>query len=237
MLVVQYNYRKAYAITIAALETSFALNATIICLQEPYIEPKNYISHSEYILYWLEEGDLKDKRVAIVIRRDLTAKIIIEAQIDLINHLYVLIFDIWNTHYKSRIKMRRTRLVNTYDNRIGLRTCYKGNYDRSKRAIEDIRWESVLRSRVVLLGDFNAHSPAWDPLIFSRTEAGSLKQIIEDYSLILNNELGAITKPGKTRGSIIDLMFTTLDIGPLESWAVERDNPTLSDHELIVLNS
>jgi hypothetical protein len=36
-------------------------------------------------------------------------------------------------------------------------------------------------------------------------------------------------------GHIIDLTFTTLDIGPLESWAVERDNPTPSDHELIVL--
>jgi hypothetical protein len=131
--------------------------------------------------------------------------------------------------------MRKTRLVNTYDNRIGPGTCYKGNHDRSRRAIEDIRWEPVLRGRVILLGDFNAHSPAWDPLISSRTEAGPLEQIIEDYNLILNNEPGAITRPGKTRGSIIDLTFTTLDMGPLESWAVERDNPTPSDHELIVL--
>jgi hypothetical protein len=56
--------------------------------------------------------------------------------------------------------MRKTRLVNTYDNKIGLKTYYKENYDRSRRAIEDIRWEPILRDKVVLLGDFNAHSPA-----------------------------------------------------------------------------
>jgi hypothetical protein len=160
MLVVQHNCRKAYAITIAALETSLALNAAIICLQEPYIGSKNYISHSGYVLYWPEKRELKDKRVATAIRRDLTAKIIIEARTNLVNHPYALVLDIWDTHRKSKTKMRRTRLVNTYDNRIGLRTCYKRNYDRSRRAIEDIKWEPVLRSRVVLLGDFNAHSPA-----------------------------------------------------------------------------
>jgi hypothetical protein len=131
--------------------------------------------------------------------------------------------------------MRKTRLVNTYDNRIGSETCYKGNHDRSKRAIEDIRWKPILRGRVILLRDFNAHSSAWDPLISLYIEAGSLEQIIEDYNLILNNEPKAITKLGKIKSSIINLTFTTLDIGPLKSWAVERDNPTPSDHEFIVL--
>jgi hypothetical protein len=60
--------------------------------------------------------------------------------------------------FRSYIKY--IRLVNTYDNRIGPKTCYKRNHNRSRRAIENIKWEPILRGRVVLLGDFNAHSPA-----------------------------------------------------------------------------
>jgi len=93
MLVIQHNCRKAHAITIAALETGLALNAAIVCLQEPYIG-QNYISHPGYILYWPEKGDQKDKRVATAIKRDLIAKIIIEARTDLINHPYALALDI-----------------------------------------------------------------------------------------------------------------------------------------------
>jgi Endonuclease-reverse transcriptase len=88
----------------------------------------------------------------------------------------------------------------------------------------------------VLLGDFNAHSPAWNPLVSQRKEAGPLEQLIKDYDLILNNELGAITRPGKeNKGSIIDLTFTITEIGPLDLWAIEEDKPTPSDYALIVL--
>ena len=53
--------------------------------------------------------------------------------------------------------------------------------------------------------------------------------------LILNNEPGAITRPGVTHaGSIIDLTFTTIEMGFLDFWAIEEDLPTPSDHELIV---
>ena len=77
---------------------------------------------------------------------------------------------------------------------------------------------------MVLLGDFNTHSPAWNPLILRRKDAALLEQLIKDYNLILNNEPGAITRPGRNnRGSIIDLTFTTEELGPLELWAVETD--------------
>ena len=53
--------------------------------------------------------------------------------------------------------------------------------------------------------------------------------------LILNNEPGAITRPGVTHtGFIIDLTFTTIEIGPLDRQAIEEDLPTPSDHELII---
>jgi hypothetical protein len=77
---------------------------------------------------------------------------------------------------------------NNNNNRIGLGTCYKGDSDRTWRVIEDIQWQSLLRGRAVLLGDFNAHSPIWNPLITQRKEAGPLERIIKNYDLILNNE-------------------------------------------------
>jgi hypothetical protein len=71
MLVIQHNCRKAYAITIAALETGLKLNAAFIYLQEPSIGRNQYISHPGYTLYWPEAGEHKDKRVTIAVRRDL----------------------------------------------------------------------------------------------------------------------------------------------------------------------
>jgi hypothetical protein len=125
------------------------------------------------------------------------AQLIIEARTDLINHPYALVLDIWDLQPNIKTKKRRTRLINIYDNRIGLGTCYKGDSERTWRAIEDIQWQPLLRGRAVLLGDFNAQSPIWDPLITQRKEAGPLEKIIEDFDLILNNEQGAITRPGK----------------------------------------
>jgi hypothetical protein len=46
----------------------------------------------------------------------------------------------------------------------------------------------------------------------------------------------AITRLGKkTKGSIIDLMFTIIELGPLDLWAIDEDNLTLFDHVLILL--
>jgi hypothetical protein len=46
-----------------------------------------------------------------------------------------------------------------------------------------------------------------------------------------------ITRPNLTRNkSIIDLTFTITDIGLLDLWAIEEENPTLLNHELIVFS-
>ena len=55
------------------------------------------------------------------------AQLIIEARTDLINHPYALVLDIWDIQLKIKTKKRRTRLINIYDNRIGLKIYYKGD--------------------------------------------------------------------------------------------------------------
>jgi hypothetical protein len=43
-------------------------------------------------------------------------------------------------------------------------------------------------------------------------------------------------RPGKkTKGFIIDLTFTIIELGPLDLWAIDENNLILSDHVLILL--
>jgi hypothetical protein len=66
---------------------------------------------------------------------------------------------VWELHPQSKQKRRKTRLINCYDNRIGLNTTYQGDVDSNRRAIEDIDWALLIQGRTILLEDFNAHSP------------------------------------------------------------------------------
>jgi hypothetical protein len=99
-----------------------------------------------------------------------------------------------------------------------------------------VGWDEVLEGRCLLLGDFNAHSPIWNPLANTRTNAGPLESLIEEENLYINNEPGVPTRPKTTPGiSIIDLALTTVNMGPLQAWMVDKDHPTGSDHELLVM--
>jgi hypothetical protein len=62
-----------------------------------------------------------------------------------------------------------------------------------------------------------------------------LEALIETFTLHINNDMDEATRPKKSPGaSIIDLTLTTVDIGALPTWGIERDMATGSDHELIV---
>jgi hypothetical protein len=63
----------------------------------------------------------KQKRVLIAIRKGLQNSLIIEPRTDLINHPYALTLDIWDIHYITRKKIRRTRRINVYNNIINIR--------------------------------------------------------------------------------------------------------------------
>jgi hypothetical protein len=47
-----------------------------------------------------------------------------EVRSDLVNHSYFLTIDIWELYLQIRAKIRRTRFINSYDNRIGPGTVY-----------------------------------------------------------------------------------------------------------------
>jgi hypothetical protein len=65
-------------------------------------------------------------------------KVITETRLDLVNHPYVLALNIWDLQQNTQKKTRRTRLINYYDNRIGLNIIYHEDIDSNRRAIDDI---------------------------------------------------------------------------------------------------
>ena len=73
---------------------------------------------------------------------------------------------------------------------------------------------------MILLGDFNVYSYYWNPLINTSSQKSKyLEEIIDRYNLILNNKIGVKTRRNSGRDkSIIDLTFTTTELGHLTAW-------------------
>ncbi|KAL1963931.1 hypothetical protein VTN77DRAFT_7737 [Rasamsonia byssochlamydoides] len=107
MLIIQHNCRRAYAITIAALELGLQLGVGLACLQEPYPE----------------KGEHRDSQVVMAIRRDLLNQLAIEARTDLLDHPYLMALDIWELG-RAQERIQRTQVVNCYDNWLRAGYCW-----------------------------------------------------------------------------------------------------------------
>ncbi|ODM20319.1 hypothetical protein SI65_03372 [Aspergillus cristatus] len=179
--------------------------------------------HGGYQIYWPEAGSLRDRRVAVAIQWDLVNKVIVEARTDLLDHPYFMAMDVWELN-RAQEKAQRTQIINCYDNWLGRGHCWHRESERQRRALEDVQWDQVIEGRCLLVGDFNAHSPLWNPLARARVNAGPLEDLIDKAGLYINNELGVSTRLKRTPGiSIIDLALTTLRVTPLSKrwWGTE----------------
>ena len=81
----------------------------------------------------------------------------------------------------------------------------------------------------------NAHSPIWNSHCRQNINAGPLEELIESYELIVNNDTDFSTRPSSPGISIIDLALTSPDLGPFRIWEIPEEYPSLSDHELILI--
>ena len=85
------------------------------------------------------------------------------------------------------------------------------------------------------MGDVNAHSSIWNPHCRKNINAGPLEELIKSYELIVNNNTDFPTRPSSPGMSIIDLALTSSDLGLLRVWEIPEEYPSLSDHELILM--
>lgn len=81
----------------------------------------------------------------------------------------------------------------------------------------------------------NAHSTMRNPHCRQKQNAGPLEGLIERYELIVNNDTDFPTRPSSRGLSIIDLALINFELGLLRVWEIPEEYPSLSDHELIVM--
>ena len=81
----------------------------------------------------------------------------------------------------------------------------------------------------------NAYSSMGNPHYRENVNAGPLEELIESYELIVNNDTEFPTRPSSLGISIIDLALTSPDLGPLRVWEIPEEYPSLSDHEVILV--
>ena len=108
-------------------------------------------------------------------------------------------------------------------------------YDRTlPYTIERILQQITLPERTILAGDFNAHHLWWNSKARRSIRHQTLIEILEEGDFDLINEEDTPTYHYTNGSSVLDLAFCTPTITPMISnWAVDEDNPTSSDHELI----
>ena len=138
MLVIEQNYGKRYEYTVSALEASIGLDAGIVCIQEPFLGNRD-ISHSGFNLYWPAGTDnQKDMRVLVAVKKDILNRVIMENWTNLISHPYCQILDIRELYLQSGRYLRKTRIVNLYDNKVRKDQPWQGPSASISRAIQDI---------------------------------------------------------------------------------------------------
>ena len=81
----------------------------------------------------------------------------------------------------------------------------------------------------------NAHSPSWNPHCPRWQNAGPLEELMDRYELIVYNNTDYPTRPRSQGISIMDLALITASLGPLTLWEIPKEYPSISDHELILL--
>lgn len=105
-------------------------------------------------------GDQKERQVAVGIAIITKNRIIVEARMEIFNHPYIQVLNVWELDERGRKKTRRRRVGNVYDNYLPADQVWTGvGSNTRRRTLANTEWDCIIKSRVVILGDFNTHSP------------------------------------------------------------------------------
>jgi len=136
----------------------------------------------------------------------------------------VQVFDI---RYPSGRKMS---LVHVYDQ---LRQ--EGGVRSQGRLAQTARWSEIMEQEKILLGgDWNAHSDRWDPQCPPKRDAIFLENHMDEYDLIDvtdGEERHSNTRNGETSGSLNDFFITKDSMA--DRLETSTDLTTTSDHAIV----
>ena len=139
-----------------ALEIALNIRAGIIMVYELFIGNQE-ISQSKFNFYWPKEKK-KNIRVMMAIRKELVDKIIVDYWINLVNHSYFMLLEIWELDLWLKRPGKKTQVINVYGNWVGRDCIWDSRIYFTKRALKDVNWKPVIQGRVLIAGDINAHS-------------------------------------------------------------------------------
>jgi hypothetical protein len=152
----------------ALMETGVQRKADVIVIQEPPVDQR--YRHDSYDFLWttgrVMTARLKTSEWTCSPEDNLTR----DSQGD------VQLLALGRRGQKGRL----VRIANVYSSKV-----FRGGPGRPAHLAN---WADILREDTILAGDFNAHSPRWNPHESQRRNHHFLEELIDDFGLIVHND-------------------------------------------------
>ena len=153
------------------------------------------------------------------------------------NHLYVMILNIRDLDQKTRLPLKRIRIVNVYDQFIGRKYIFLGAYTKKRRTIKDINQNKIITERTILIGNFNTHNSKQNLTYEKPIRVKALEALLTKFNLIVINEKRMPTRRLSEKIFIINLIVTSPDIGDIITWCIpEKKFLSILNYEFIIVS-
>jgi hypothetical protein len=199
----QHNVGKCGEALHCLLETAKERKADLVIIQEPPVFAG--YAHPSFDLLWQHGG-----RVMTARKRDSDWTFTAEDNLsrDSLGDVQVIAAGL------KGVSERKIRIANAYFQKVGR--------DGRERPAEKADWNDILSEDCILAGDFNAHSPRWNPHCMQRRDHVFLEDLIDIHGLVVkNNDQETRPNHGSNMHSIIDLTLTTPEVAHrLERWEI-----------------
>ena len=186
----------------------YIIKAEIICLCETFIK-KNEPKFIGYKSFWQHREGHKGG-LAILVRRDLTARI---KQLDM--------------YQNSQLELQ---CLEIYSGSQWIHVLNVYNPHKNISHSELTHYTSQLSSHIIIIGDFNAHSPVWDTRGRSNTTGKSIEDLLtnSNFNLLNTPDLPTYLDHLHHSASCLDLCIVSRSLFNVGRMAIGRD--VGSDH-------
>ena len=207
---------------VTCLESGLELGTDFILFQEPYIKKDGAtITHPSYNII-LPETTLRP-RVAIFHRK--LSKFQYCQRNDL-SSSDLLVIDILGSQIPN------LQLINIYNEKSLEPEIESWTIDRALISL-------IPSKNTIIGGDFNAHHSWWNSSVSTPIRAQSLISWLKrnKFSLLNQPDIPTFYRKGMTKGSTIDLVFTSIGLkGQYIDWEIDKDLASGSDHEILLFS-
>lgn len=122
-----------------------------------------------------------------------------------------------------------------YDNSVGQECIQQRHTTVVWRAIQDIAWSNIIKSRILLLGDLNTNSLSWNPHFIKQQNEKPLEDLIDKQKLIINNNKNFVTYSQSKKTFIIAMGLIITRLGLLILWEIFEEYLSILKHQLVLL--